>query len=91
MGHAGYARKGQPDILCAAVSATVIGTINALEELAGEKMSITQNEETGFIKCDFQDALQDKSIFLLDAMVLNLENISRQYGKKYLQLKFEEV
>ncbi len=91
MGHAGYAKKGKPDILCAAISATVVGTINALEELAGEKMSITQNEETGFIKCDFQDTLQDKSIFLLDAMVLNLENISRQYGKKYLQLKFEEV
>ena len=49
------------------------------------------NEETGFIKCDFQDVLQDKSVFLMDSMVFSLQNLSRQYGEQYLQVKIEEV
>ncbi len=91
MGHAEYAKKNQPDILCAAISALVIGTINSLEELAGEKLVVAQEESSGFIKCDFQGVLQEKSVFLLDSMVFSLENLSREYGKKYLQVKFEEV
>ena len=95
MGHAEYAKKKwfgkNPDILCAAISVLVISTINSLEELAGEALEVAQNEETGFIKCDFKNTLQEKSIFLVDSMVFSLENLSRQYGEKYLQVKFEEV
>ncbi len=91
MGHAGYARKGQPDILCAAISALVIGTVNSLEELAGEKLTLASDEPTGYIRCDFQGILQEKSGFLVDSMIFNLENLSREYGEKYLQVKFEEV
>ena len=91
MGHAGYAKRNQPDILCAGISALVTNTINSLEELAGEKMSLVTNEETGFIKCDFESRLQDKSTFLLDSMVFGLKTLSKDYGTKYLQVKFEEV
>ena len=91
IGHADYAKRNQPDILCAAISALVIGTVNSLEELAGEKMTVDTDEATGFIRCIFQNALQERSNFLVDAMVFNLENLSREYGKKYLQVKFEEV
>ena len=91
MGHAGYAKKNQPDVLCAAISVLVIGTINSLEELAGERMNVSTNEDTGFIRCDFQGILQEKSSFLVDSMVFSLENLSREYGKKYLQVNFEEV
>ena len=91
MGHAGYAKKNQPDVLCAAISALVIGTINSLEELAGEQMNVSTDEESGFIRCDFQDILQEKSSFLVDSMVFSLQNLSREYGEKYLQVKFEEV
>ena len=91
MGHAEYAKKNQPDILCSAISAIVIGTINALEELAGEKLTVTSEQKTGFIKCDFESILQEKSIFLLDSMVFTLQNLSKEYGAKYLQVKFEEV
>ena len=90
MGHAGFARKGQ-DIICSAISILVIGTINSLEELAGEKLTVVTNEETGFIRCDIQGSLQEKSSFLLDSMVFSLENLSREYGAKYLQVKYEEV
>ena len=69
MGHAGYAKKRlfgtEPDILCAAISVLVQSTIGSLSQLAGEELKLTLNEETGFIKCDFQDVLQDKSVFLM--------------------------
>ena len=90
-GHAGYARKGQPDIVCAAVSALVIGAINSLEDLAGERLKAETDANTGFIRCEFQDSLQERSVFLLDSMVYSLENISRECGTKYLQVKYEEV
>lgn len=91
MGHAEYAKKSQPDILCASISTLVINTINSLEELAGEKMTVIENKETAFIKCDFKEILQEKSVFLLDTMIYGLEKLSSVYGKKYLQVKFEEV
>ena len=91
LGHAGYAKKNRPDILCSAISTLVINTINSLEELAGERLKTVTNEATGFIKCDFESDLQDKSILLMDAMVFGLENISKSYGEQYLQVKFEEV
>ena len=95
MGHAEYARKRlfgkSPDILCSAISMIVISTMNSLEDLAGEKLSATFNEETGFIKCDFESVLQEKSVFLMDSMVYSLENLSKKYGEQYLQVKFEEV
>ena len=95
MGHAGYAKKKlfgkSPDILCAGISVLVISTINSLEELAGEKMSVDTNEATGFIKCDFEGELQEKSSFLMDSMVYSLEKLSKEYGERYLQVKFEEV
>ena len=91
MGHAQFAKKGEKDVLCAAISALTISTINALEELAGEKLTYVTNDETGFLKCDFQGRLQERSAFLMDAMAFSLENLSKEYGKKYLQIKFEEV
>ena len=91
MGHAGYARPGKPDVLCAAISILTIGTVNSLDELAGERIKVTADEKTGFLRCDFEDVLQERSSFLLDSMIFNLENLSREYGRKYLQVKFEEV
>ena len=97
MGHANYAKKRlfgrEPDVLCSSISTLVINTLNCLEELAGEfeNMSVTDNEETGFIKCDFQNPLNEKSVLLLDAMLLGLKMLAQEYGEKYLQVKFEEV
>ena len=91
MGHAGFAKKNEKDVLCAAISTLTICTVNALEALAGETVESVSDEETGFLKCDFQGELQEKSVFLMDAMVYSLESLSIEYGKKYLQIKFEEV
>ncbi len=89
-GHAEFANSGS-DIICAAVSVLVTNTINSLEELAGESFETYADEENGFINCDFNNPLQEKSIFLLDSMVFGLKQIQEEYGSKYLQVKFKEV
>ena len=89
-GHAGYANAGK-DIVCASVSVLVINTINVLEDLAGECLEVAADEAVGFINCDFTAPLQERSVFLLDAMVYGLENIQKEYGNKYLKVKFKEV
>ena len=91
MGHADYARPGKPDILCASISILVINTVNSLEELAGEALRISTNEETGFIRWEMESDLQEKTVFLMDAMVFGLQQLANTYGEKYLTVKFEEV
>ena len=91
MGHAEYAKRGKPDILCSAISAVTVGTVNALEKLGNVSLKATANDDTGFLKCDFESVLQEKCVFLMDSMVFTLEELSRKYGENYLQVKFKEV
>ncbi len=91
-GHAGHGFFFQKDVVCASVSVLVINTINALEEIAKEKVEVVTNEKEGLIYCSFAgETLNDKANVLMDAMVLGLDGISKEYGQKYLKLKFEEV
>ena len=90
-GHAGYAEAGE-DIVCAAVSVLVINTINSLEEIAGEPMQVETDEEAGLIRCNFTcRPLREASGVLMDSLVLGLTHIEKEYGKKYCELRFEEV
>ena len=90
IGHSGYASSGE-DIVCAAISVLVINTINSLEELADEKLVLVTNPEEGLIDCRFKHNINDKSILLLDSMILGLQEIKKQYGKTFIDLTFEEV
>ena len=90
IGHSGYAERGE-DIVCAAISVLVINTINSLDQLAGEKINLVTNEEEGLIDCRFEGQINEKSKLLLDAMVLGLREIKKQYGKTFIDLTFEEV
>ncbi len=90
IGHAGYADSGY-DIVCSAVSILVINTINAMELFAKEKMEVTAGEEDGVIDVVFINPVNEKTQLLMDTMILGLESIEKQYGRKYLKLKFKEV
>ena len=90
IGHSGYAEAGE-DIVCAAISVLVIYTINSLEQLTGEEFKLVTNEEEGLIDCRFENPINDKSILLLDSMVLGLQGIKKQYGKSFIDLTFKEV
>ena len=89
-GHTGFADSGN-DIVCAAISILTINTINAMELLAGEQMSVVTNEEEGLIDCRFQGLIHDKSKVLMDSLVLGITSIAEQYGSKHCKFTFEEV
>ena len=89
-GHSGYAESGS-DIVCASISILVINTINSMELLAKEKMDVNENEDEGYIDCKFLYKLSDEAKLLMDSMILGLESIAEQCGRKYLRLKFKEV
>ena len=92
MGHAGSRRFFfEKDMVCTAASVLVINTVNSLKELSGEEFELVTNENDGFIKCDFVKPLSEQGRLLMDSMVLVLQGIETQYGKRYLQVKFEEV
>ena len=95
MGHVGYSRKRifvrEPDIVCSAVSALTFHTLNGLSEIAGEEISVSENEETGFIRCLLPEELKPESIVLLKAYELSLKELSGQYGDRFVKIQSKEV
>jgi uncharacterized protein YsxB (DUF464 family) len=89
-GHAGFRVSGK-DIYCAAISILVINTLNSIEEIAKQDMETKTDATTGYIDCRFVPDCSDKTKLFMDSMILGLESIIKQGGKKYLRLTFEEV
>ena len=87
-GHAGYAHEGF-DIICAAVSALTVNTVNSIEKFTGNKLKA--EEMNGFLTCQLKSPLSSKAELLMDSMVLGLTDIQNNYGKQYIRLIFKEV
>lgn len=85
-GHADYADEGQ-DIVCAAVSALVINTINSIEEFTED--AFTCDCADGQIRSwEFTSAVSPETGLLMDALMLGLVNIRKSYGEEYLSVEF---
>ncbi|MDR0220976.1 MAG: ribosomal-processing cysteine protease Prp [Lachnospiraceae bacterium] len=89
-GHAGYRDKGQ-DVVCAALSVLAINTVNSLEVLVKEPMKVAKDEEKGLISVAFPQKPSAEGVLLLDSFVLGVSEIFKTYGKKHVQIEFEEV
>lgn len=84
-GHAGYAEEGQ-DIVCAAVSALVINTINSIGEFTED--AFTCDCKDGQIQnWEFTSEVSPATDLLMDSLMLGLTNIQASYGEKYLKIK----
>lgn len=83
-GHANSGPYGQ-DLVCAAVSAVSIGTINAIHTLTGVNLVSDVEEKGGFIHCDVPSNLSkeifDKVQLLMEGMIVSLKSIEEEYGK----------
>ena len=62
-GHAGYAEAGQ-DIVCAAVSALIITTVNSLEKFTDDKFDV--QEKDGFVSIHFRNDLSEQVVITID-------------------------
>ena len=90
-GHAGYGEEGF-DIVCAAVSALVINTVNSVEAFTEDETSCVSDEEKGMIQFRFKDRPSRDASLLLDSMILGLQGIedSGEY-EPYIDIIFKEV
>lgn len=81
-GHAGFGPKGT-DIVCAAISALTFGTVNAITELLDVPLDVELKEEGGFLHCTvparLDHTVQEKVDLLLEAMLLSLRSIEKEY------------
>ncbi len=88
LGHAEYADPGS-DIVCAAVSALVINTINSIETLTADRFSEDMQEAEGIIRFRMETFSHDSQL-LLKSLILGLEEMERNYSE-YIDVIFEEV
>lgn len=80
-GHANYAEHGM-DIVCAGVSAVSVGTVNAIEALAGVELPAKMKD--GWLSSKIptlgQPEVDQKVQLLLESMVVMLDTIAQTYG-----------
>jgi len=89
-GHA-YAAEPGSDIVCAAVSAVSLGTLNAVHLLIGITPEVQQAERGGgFLRWSVSplqdEKLHEKQQLLAEGMVIALLAIAEQYGE-YVQVQ----
>ena len=89
-GHAEYAESGQ-DIVCSAVSALTITTINALSMYTSQVFETDADEESGCITVNFTEPLNHDRELLVNYMILGLRTIENEYNDEYIQVDFREV
>ncbi|RXZ84528.1 ribosomal-processing cysteine protease Prp [Paenibacillaceae bacterium] len=80
-GHADFARKGE-DIVCSAISAISVGTVNSIETLTG--LELPAQMKDGWLQSEvpqLADAAVDaKAQLLLESMVVMLDTVQQSYG-----------
>ena len=83
-GHAGYAEEGY-DIICAAVSVLTVNTINSIEKFTDDAFNAEAAD--GMVRWKFTELpLSKEAKLLMDSLVLGLEDIQENYGKKYIKI-----
>ncbi len=87
LGHAGFADYGN-DIVCSAISVLTINLINSIDELTDDEITLVQDEDKGLIRFTFVNSPSSDATLLVKSFELGIESISRQYGKKFLNIKF---
>lgn len=91
LGHAGYAKHGS-DIICAAVSALTVNTVNAIEKYTDDRIIIKTNALSGLLAFKFIGKASERSILLVDSLILGLQEIQNDNcSKEYIKIIFKEV
>ena len=87
-GHAEYAEPGE-DILCSAVSALAINTVNSIEELTSDHL--IAEVKNGNLRAKVRGEVSQASHILIKSLQIGLCEIYREYGDEYIRIFFKEV
>ena len=83
-GHAGYAEAGF-DIICAAVSALTVNTINSIEKFTDDAFKAEAKD--GMLRWKFTEfPLSKETNLLMNSLILGLYDIQENYGKNYIKI-----
>ena len=89
-GHAGSGEYGK-DIVCAAISMLTINTVNSLEKFTDDTFTCNADPKEGLIDLTAENGFSHDGELLLKAFELGITDVFKQYGKEFLNIKFEEV
>ncbi len=90
-GHAGSGESGE-DVVCAAISALAINTINAIDELTDDTIDVDMDEDEAYIDASFFETPGSEAQLLLKALALGLTNIEADEAtKEFIDVIIEEV
>jgi uncharacterized protein YsxB (DUF464 family) len=84
-GHADYSEYGS-DIVCAAVSALVINTINSIENFTSDQFHLKQDEKKGIIELHMILPVSSNASLLLNSLILGLHGIEQEYSGQYIMI-----
>lgn len=87
-GHAGFAEEGR-DIICAAVSALMVNTVNSIDSFTDDVIHVISDE--GYLSLEFIVGPSKESKLLMDSLMLGLSQIQDSYEKDYLKIIAKEV
>jgi uncharacterized protein YsxB (DUF464 family) len=90
-GHAGYAKKGKEDILCAAVSAIVQTAVGGLQDVVGIEPDYSLDE--GNITCEVPDPdlldpkAREAVRVVMETAAIGCRQIEMSYGSRYVNVR----
>ncbi len=87
-GHAGYAEEGY-DIVCSAVSALTLNTVNSLEAFTEDGMKVEQKEDGGYLKLELTGEISGEADLLMRSLILGLQTIEESCGSRFLTVEIE--
>ena len=89
--HANYAEAGA-DIICAAVSALTINTINSIEAFTEDDFTVDSDEEQACIRFSISGNHSKEADILIRSLALGLTDMeSDKTNQNYMDVIFEEV
>ena len=90
VGHAGAGECGQ-DVVCAAISALIINTINSIETFTDDKFDYTINaKKFGYIRYRLKGTGSEEAQLLLKSLLLGIKGVRRE-NQKYIKVRIKEV
>ncbi len=89
--HSGFGEEGS-DIVCAAISALTINTVNSLERLTDDNFSVESDEEAALIRLTIPGEHSPEADLLIRSLALGLSDMEAdEANQDYMDLIFEEV
>ncbi len=85
-GHAGFSEEGS-DVVCSAVSALVINTINSIENFTSDQFELEEDEKTGMMEFHVASPVSSNANLLLSSLALGLQGVADEYSSRYIKIK----